>query len=91
MSNKIVDYFKTAKDLPENLRNILPLHAQHIYLNAHNKALEEYKNPQTRKLGGTLEETAHRVAWAAVKTKYEKDDKTGEWRLLPGVNIPEDN
>jgi cation transport regulator len=91
MSSKIVDYFKTVKDLPENLRKILPTHAQHIYMNAHNRALEEYKNPDSRKYGGSLEEVAHRVAWAAVKTKYEKDEKTGEWRALAGVNIPEDN
>lgn len=28
----------------------------------------------------SLEETAHKVAWAAVKEKYEKDEKTGKWK-----------
>ena len=26
------------------------------------------------------EETAHKVAWAAVKKKYRKDEASGKWR-----------
>jgi len=53
----------------------LPKHAQHIYKKAHANALRRYKNPV--KMGGgkrqSLEQIAHKVAWSAVKTKYEKE------------------
>jgi hypothetical protein len=28
----------------------------------------------------SLEEVAHKVAWAAVKKEYEKDRRTGAWK-----------
>ena len=71
---------KSATDLPENVKNVLPKHAQEIYREAHNNALEEYKHPKKRRGDASLEETAHKVAWAAVKEKYEKDEKTGKWK-----------
>jgi cation transport regulator len=71
---------KSLEELPESVKNVLPLHAQEIYQEAHNNALGEYKDPKKRRGGASLEETAHRVAWAAVKEKYEKDEKTGKWK-----------
>jgi cation transport regulator len=71
---------KTTEDLPESVKNVLPEHAQEIYKEAHNNALEQYKDPKKRKGDASLEETAHKVAWAAVKEKYEKDEKTGKWK-----------
>ena len=71
---------KSSADLPENVKNVLPKHAQEIYREAHNNALEEYKDPKKRRGDASLEETAHKVAWAAVKEKYEKDEKTGKWK-----------
>ncbi|CAN5166803.1 putative cation transport regulator ChaB [soil metagenome] len=64
--------FTSNNDLPENIQGILPKHAQDIFREAFNSAYEEYKKPQDRKGDASLEETAHRVAWAAVKNKYEK-------------------
>ena len=49
-----------------------------IYLKAFNNAYLEYKDPKKRRLGGSLEESAARVAWAAVKKSYKKDEK-GNW------------
>jgi cation transport regulator len=72
-------YIKVG-DLPDRVKNNLPDHAQEIYLEAYNNAWAEYAKPQERRSGATREETAHRVAWAAVKKKYEKDELTGEWR-----------
>lgn len=54
--------YATNADLPPPLRRILPEHAQDIYRAAFNSAWDEYGD----------EETAHRVAWAAVKRKYRK-------------------
>ncbi len=73
---------ETTADLPENVKNILPQHAQEIYKEAHNHALEQYKDPKKRRGDASLEETAHKVAWAAVKEKYEKNEKTGKWHKI---------
>jgi cation transport regulator len=58
-------------DLPDSVRDHLPKHAQEIYRAAYNSAWDEYDHD---------EERAHRVAWAAVKHKYEKDEKSGDWK-----------
>ena len=52
------------------MRDNLPRHAQEIYQAAFNSAWDEY---------GQDEERAHRVAWGAVKNKYEKNEESGEW------------
>lgn len=69
--------YSKREDLPENVTNVLPAHAQDIYKEAFNSAWDEYKDPSDRTKGGSREETAHRVAWVAVKQKYTKgsDDK----------------
>ena len=73
---------ETTADLPENVKNVLPQHAQEIYKEAHNHALEQYKDPKKRRGDASLEETADKVAWAAVKEKYEKNEKTGKWHKI---------
>ena len=62
--------YQNVSDLPPSVRDHLPKHAQEIYRAAFNSAWDEYKHD---------EERAHRVAWAAVKEKYEKDEKSGDW------------
>ena len=64
--------YKTNKDLPEKVLHVLPDHAQDIYREAFNHAWEEYSTPEERLGDSSREETAHKVAWAAVKRKYEK-------------------
>lgn len=66
-------------ELPDNVKNVLPEHAQAIYKEAFNNAWDEYKNPDNRRGDADREEVAHRVAWAAVKKKYEKG-QNGEWQ-----------
>lgn len=68
--------YKTNKDLPENVIHVLPDHAQDIYREAFNHAWQEYANPEDRRGDASREETAHKVAWAAVKKKYEKTGDT---------------
>ncbi len=70
--------YPRPKDLPDNVRNVLPKHAQEIYLAAFNNAWDEYKDPEERRGDASREETAHKVAWAAVKKEYEK--RGDEWR-----------
>jgi cation transport regulator len=71
---------KSLKDLPESVQNVLPKHAQEIYKEAYNNALEQYKDPKKRRGDASWEETTHKVAWAAVKEKYEKDEDSGKWK-----------
>lgn len=60
-------------ELPSSVRNNLPEKAQEIYRKAFNSAWEEYKNPEDRRGNADREETAHKVAWAAVKKEYHKE------------------
>jgi cation transport regulator len=59
-------------DLPDSVRDNLPEHAQAIYREAFNSAFEEYKSARDRRGDASREETADKVAWSAVKQKYEK-------------------
>lgn len=70
--------YDTLKELPESVRDNLPKHAQEIYMAAYNSAWDEYKNAEDRREGASREEVAHKVAWDAVKKKYEK--KNGTWQ-----------
>ena len=66
--------YKRTGDLPDSVRHVLPNHAQEIYKEAFNSAWEQYKEESDRRGDASREETAHRVAWAAVKQGYEKGD-----------------
>lgn len=72
--------YQTLRELPESVRDNLPDHAQEIYKEAFNSAWDQYADAEDRRGDDTREETAHKVAWAAVKNVYEKDDSTGKWR-----------
>jgi len=73
--------YSSVNELPESVKSVLPDHAQDIYKEAFNSAYDEYKDEEDRRGDTSREETAHRVAWAAVKKKYEKgeDDR---WHLI---------
>jgi cation transport regulator len=60
--------YKQITQLPNNVKNNLPKHAQEIYKEAFNSAEEQYGE----------KDRAHRVAWSAVENKYEKNEK-GNW------------
>lgn len=71
--------YDQLRDLPDSIRDNLPQGAQEIYLAAFNNAWDQYVDPEDRQGGASREETAHKVAWAAVKQEYEKGDE-GRWR-----------
>lgn len=66
--------FKNNSDLPEDIVDKLPAHAQDIYREAFNSAYEQYVEEK-----GQDEGHAHAVAWSAVKKKYQKNEETGKW------------
>ena len=63
--------YATTAELPPAVRR-LPPHAQEIFLSAFNNAWQSYagRGPHEQ------EETAFRVAWAAVKKRYRKQGET---------------
>ena len=63
--------YEQLQELPDTVREHLPQHGQEIYRSAFNSAWDEYNHD---------EERAHRVAWAAVKKVYEKDEQSGRWQ-----------
>ena len=65
--------YSKKTDLPKNLKEILPDHAQDIYKESFNSAWEQFKNRKGRE----REKIAHKIAWSAVKKKYRK--KSGDW------------
>lgn len=64
--------YSSRSELPESVTNVLPVHAQDIYKEAFNSAYDQYKQPSDRRGDESREETAHKVAWAAVKKSYQK-------------------
>ncbi|MBM9514049.1 ChaB family protein [Desulfogranum marinum] len=70
--------YQRLSDLPQPVRDALPEAAQDIYRAAFNSAWEQYKEKDARQGEDSREEVAHKVAWAAVKQKYEKDG--GHWQ-----------
>jgi cation transport regulator len=64
--------YQSNQDLPPSLRRALSGHAQDIFRAAFNNAWQQY---------GGDEAMAHRIAWSAVKRKYQKIG--GAW--LPKV------
>jgi cation transport regulator len=69
------------EELPDSVRENLPEHAQEIYKEAFNSAWDQYAEPEDRTGDAGHEETAHRIAWGAVKQSY-KQDADGRWRKL---------
>lgn len=69
--------YQSLAELPDSVKNNLPRHAQEIYKEAYNNAWDQYADPDKRRGDASREEVAHKVAWAAVKGKYEK--KVDRW------------
>ena len=70
--------YQSNAQLPESVTNVLPKHAQDIYRATFNNAFDEYQSAADRQDGDDRETTAHKVAWAAVKKRYQKGDD-GQW------------
>jgi cation transport regulator len=67
-----VKQYESLDDLPDGVKNNLPLHAQEIYKSTFNHAYKEHKHEKD------TESIAHRIAWSAVKQTYEQSG-SGTW------------
>lgn len=70
--------YKSIDNLPDSVKQNLPIHAQEIYITVFNHAWDEYADESKRRTNESREEISHKVAWAAVKEKYRKTD-SGKW------------
>jgi cation transport regulator len=70
--------YTRKRELPKQAKNILPSRAQEIYKDAYNHAFDTYKSKSKSRGNESQEETASKVAWSAVKKKYQKGDD-GRW------------
>jgi len=70
--------YDSISELPDSVKNNLPKHAREIYKKAFNNAWNQYKDPDDRKGDAAREETAHKVAWSAVKEEYKKEGE--DWK-----------
>ena len=68
--------YNSRDELPDSVKNALSdvPHAQDIYKEAYNNAFAQYKEAEDRRDNSSREETAHSVAWSAVKNDYAKGD-----------------
>jgi cation transport regulator len=66
--------YRDIKDLPNNVKNVLPEHAQAIYKEAFNSAWSNYQDPKKRAGNKSREQVARQIAWSAVKQKYKKSE-----------------
>lgn len=73
--------YKSNNELPDNVKNVLPEHAQDIFREVFNSAYDQYSDPEGRRGDSNREEVAFRVAWSAVKKKYEKG-KDERWHPI---------
>lgn len=71
--------YSSTQQLPGGVRQVLPEHAQEIYMSTFNSAWESYADPDDRRGDDSRESVSHKVAWAAVRRSYAKDS-SGRWR-----------
>ena len=64
--------YNSIDELPRSVGTLFPGTLRRSTLAAFNSAWEQYDRPEERREGADREETAHRVAWAAVKQQYGK-------------------
>ena len=70
--------YRSNADIDPRIRRHLPDHAQDIYRAAFNNAWTAHADDPR------CEEIAHRIAWAAVKRRYEKAGDAWVERAPPG-------
>jgi len=73
--------YKNLRELPENVRDPLPLEAQRIYASAFNCAWEQYRALGSEQGVEARQKMADQVAWTAVSAAYQKDRQNDTWHL----------
>lgn len=76
--------YTSINELPDGVKDNLPEHAQDIYKEAFNSAYEQYDKGKSSERHGDAdpEETAHKVAWSAVKKAGYQKGENGKWHKI---------
>ena len=69
--------YQNVNDLPPTIRDVLPEGAQKLYLDAYNRAWQEYDEDAA--IGQSRGTLAHQQGWVAVRHEYVQDQGTGLW------------
>jgi cation transport regulator len=80
--------YENKSELPPTIRDILPEHAQDLYLQAYQKAWDEYEEGQGYLSRDTM---AHQQGYTAVRHEYVQDQGTGKWHLIGAASADEKN
>lgn len=70
--------YENLGQLPAGVAGSLPVHAQRIYRSAYNNAWFQYEDADEGQYDSCREDTARKVAWAAVRQQYEQ--REGRWQ-----------
>jgi cation transport regulator len=79
--------YENKSELPPTIRDILPEHAQELYLQAYQKAWDEYEEGQGYLSRDTM---AHQQGYTAVQHEYVQDEGTGKWHLIGAESAEEE-
>jgi cation transport regulator len=74
--------YEELPDLPADLRDELPRHAQEIYQAAYNRVYETSMASGEEHDAQSIAEKAHKAALLAVEMEYRKDEKN-RWQRAP--------
>jgi cation transport regulator len=69
--------YENISDLPGTIRDILPEDAQKLYLDAYNRAWDQYDEKTA--IGQSRETRAHQQGWLAIRHEFVRDEGTGIW------------
>lgn len=72
--------YRFIAELPKDVREKLPIHAQEIYKKAYNYAWDRFSSPGTQQTLSLRQDIAHKVAWTAVKNTYSASENQGRGR-----------
>lgn len=76
--------YESETDLPDIVRNQLPLSAQSLFRTAFNIAWDGYQEPDDPDAVNVgREDVAHQAGWAAVRDAYERGEDE-EWHPKAG-------
>jgi cation transport regulator len=80
--------YKSKKELPATISDLLPEDAQEIYVEAYNRMWDGAGDGSAGDL--SRHGVAHRQGWAAVERKFAQDPKTGAWHRIGDEAAEED-
>lgn len=77
--------YKNLNELPEEVRESLPLEGQRTYAAAYNMAWERHRNLDHYAGKKSRDELARDFAWSEIERLYARDGQSKQWRKKEGM------